>query len=57
MMLLTTTALHKIPDMLGVEGDTVKNGPKAGQRAVNGWKNAGLPWTYKLDKTKMYFAK
>ena len=41
----------------GVEGDTVKDGQKAGQRAVNGWKNANLPWTYKLDKAKMYFAK
>ena len=29
--------------------------PKAGQRIVNGWKNAGLPWTYKLEKSKMYF--
>lgn len=40
----------------GFEGDMAKDGPKAGQRAVNGWKNAGLPWTYKLDKAKMYFA-
>lgn len=39
----------------GFEGDMAKEGPKAGQRAVNGWKNANLPWTYKLDKTKMYF--
>lgn len=39
----------------GFEGDTAKDGLKAGQRAVNGWKNAGLPWTYKLDKAKMYF--
>ncbi|PKO48900.1 MAG: sulfurtransferase [Betaproteobacteria bacterium HGW-Betaproteobacteria-4] len=39
----------------GVEGDKAKDGPKAGQRVVNGWKNAGLPWTYKLDKAKMYF--
>jgi len=39
----------------GVEGDTVKGGPKDGQRAVNGWKNANLPWTYKLDKARMYF--
>jgi rhodanese-related sulfurtransferase len=39
----------------GFEGDTVKDGAKAGQRAVNGWKNANLPWTYKLDKTRMYF--
>ncbi len=39
----------------GVEGDTAKEGAKAGQRVVNGWKNAGLPWTYKLDKARMYF--
>jgi rhodanese-related sulfurtransferase len=39
----------------GFEGDTAKEGQKAGQRVVNGWKNAGLPWTYKLDKAKMYF--
>ena len=41
----------------GFEGDTVKEGPKTGQRAVNGWKNAKLPWTYKLDKSRMYFPK
>ncbi len=39
----------------GVEGDVAKDGAKAGQRVLNGWKNAGLPWTYKLDKAKMYF--
>ncbi len=39
----------------GFEGDAAKDGPKAGQRSVNGWKNAGLPWTYKLQKDKMYF--
>lgn len=39
----------------GFEGDLAKDGPHAGQRAVNGWKNTGLPWTYKLDKAKMYF--
>ena len=38
----------------GYEGDLAGDGPKAGQRAVNGWKNAGLPWSYKLDKAKMY---
>lgn len=38
----------------GYEGDLAKDGPKAGQRVVNGWKNAGLPWSYKLDKAKMY---
>jgi rhodanese-related sulfurtransferase len=38
----------------GFEGDLAGEGPKAGQRVVNGWKNAGLPWSYKLDRTKMY---
>lgn len=26
-----------------------------GRRDVNGWKNAGLPWSYALDRKKMYF--
>lgn len=33
----------------GFEGDLSKDG----RRTVNGWKNAGLPWTYKLDKSKL----
>lgn len=37
----------------GFEGDTAASGPQKGQRVVNGWKNAGLPWTYKLDKARM----
>lgn len=36
----------------GFEGDLSKDG----RRDVNGWKNAGLPWTYKLDKTKLDLA-
>jgi len=38
----------------GYEGDKAKAGQQKGQRVVNGWKNAGLPWSYKLSKTKMY---
>ena len=38
----------------GYEGDKAKEGAQAGQRVVNGWRNAGLPWTYKLDTAKMY---
>jgi rhodanese-related sulfurtransferase len=34
----------------GVEGDLSPEG----RRTVNGWKNAGLPWTYKMDKAKTY---
>ena len=35
----------------GYEGDLATSGPQAGQRSVNGWKNAKLPWTYQLDST------
>lgn len=36
----------------GFEGDKAKDGATKGQRTVNGWKNAGLPWTYNLNKDK-----
>ena len=39
----------------GFEGDTSKAAVDKGQRTVNGWKNAGLPWSYELDKTRMFF--
>ncbi|MBL8329145.1 MAG: sulfurtransferase [Rubrivivax sp.] len=35
----------------GFEGDMSKEG----RRSVNGWKNAGLPWSYKLERERMYF--
>lgn len=35
----------------GFEGGIAKD---TLHRTKNGWKNAGNPWTYKLDKTKMY---
>lgn len=35
----------------GFEGELSERG----RRNVNGWKNAGLPWSYELDKKKMYF--
>lgn len=40
----------------GFEGDSIKKGANKGQRTINGWKNAGLPWdTPKaLDISKMY---
>lgn len=38
----------------GFEGDKAKKGNNKGQRIVNGWKNAGLPWSYQLAKSKMY---
>ena len=38
----------------GFEGDIAKEGENKGRRAVNGWKNAGLPWSYNMVKNKMY---
>ena len=49
------TKVYNLVD--GYEGDKAKEGPNKGQRTVNGWKNAGLPWTYSLDKDYMYFSK
>ena len=39
----------------GFEGVKATSGEQKGQRVVNGWKNAGLPWSYQLDPAKMYF--
>jgi rhodanese-related sulfurtransferase len=38
----------------GFEGDPAVEGPTKGLRTVNGWRNAGLPWTARLDRSKMY---
>ncbi|MDH5323989.1 MAG: rhodanese-like domain-containing protein [Gammaproteobacteria bacterium] len=46
------TQVYSVVD--GFEGDKAKQGKHKGQRVVNGWKNAGLPWSYKLVKAKMY---
>lgn len=35
----------------GLEGDMSPQG----RRSLNGWKNAGLPWTYRLERERMYF--
>ena len=39
----------------GMEGDKVKDesSPDYGHRTINGWKNAGLPWTYVIDSERM----
>ena len=39
----------------GFEGGTLKEGDKKGWRLKNGWKNSDLPWSYKLNKEKMYY--
>lgn len=39
----------------GVEGDAIDDAQSLfnGQRLKNGWKNSGLPWTYKIDPKLM----
>ncbi len=39
----------------GFEGGKIKKGKKKNWRLKNGWKNSGLPWSYKLNREKMYF--
>ncbi|WP_417227983.1 rhodanese-like domain-containing protein [Amphritea sp.] len=33
----------------GFEGGKLKEGDSKGVRAANGWRNSGLPWSYKVD--------
>lgn len=39
----------------GFSGIKSKSGMNKGQRVVQGWKNSGLPWSYRLKKDAMYF--
>lgn len=54
-------ALHKVGftkvyiQVEGYEGVKAKSGKDKGKRTINGWKNAGLPWSYNLLPEKMYF--
>ena len=45
------TQVYSVVD--GFEGDLSKDG----RRSVNGWKNAGLAWGYKMDRSKAYLPK
>jgi len=38
----------------GFEGETARGEPGNPARTVNGWRNAGLPWRYKLNPEKMW---
>lgn len=38
----------------GFEGDKAKEGDMAGQRVLNGWRNAGLDWSYKISSAQVY---
>ena len=47
------TNVYNITD--GMEGDLIDDpgGAFHGKRMKNGWKNAGLPWTYEVDPERM----
>lgn len=45
-------AVHVVVD--GFEGGTLKGDPRGPWRLKNGWKNSGLPWSYKLDREKIH---
>lgn len=38
----------------GYEGDKAKEGPHKGHRVKNGWRNAGLAWSYKISDMQVY---
>lgn len=48
------TAAYTVVD--GFEGGKLKAGDSAGVRALNGWRNSGLPWSYRIDPDIAYFA-
>lgn len=38
----------------GFQGSPIKEGPQAGLRIQNGWQNSGLPWSMKMNPSKMF---
>ncbi len=38
----------------GFEGDRLRDGDSTGVRALNGWRNSGLPWSYTLPEDVAY---
>lgn len=54
---LTAAGFSQVVSVIdGFEGDKASSGDKKGQRTVNGWKNSNLPWSYTLDKEKMFLS-
>jgi rhodanese-related sulfurtransferase len=46
------TRVYSVTD--GFEGERLREGPSAGVRAVGGWRNSGLPWSYALPAEVAY---
>lgn len=39
----------------GFEGSKLEEGASKGVRAVNGWRNSGLPWSYEVDPDVVWY--
>lgn len=55
--LMAEAGFEKVYNILdGFEGDKLKDPASYhnGKRILNGWKNSGAPWTYKLEKDRVY---
>lgn len=53
--LLTDMGYTHVYSMIdGFEGDKAKDGDHAGQRVVNGWRNSGAKWSYKISEAQVY---
>lgn len=53
--LLHTLGYAEVYSMVdGFEGEPIKAGPHAGVRLVGGWRNSGLPWSYRLPVDKAW---
>lgn len=38
----------------GFQGDPAKDGERMGMRVINGWQNAGLPWSMQINPDKIH---
>ncbi len=55
---LAQAGFQKVYNIIdGFEGDSLRDpaSDDNGKRVVNGWKNSGAPWTYKLERELVYF--
>ncbi len=55
--LMAKAGFQKVYNIIdGFEGDALKDADsyQDGKRIINGWKNSGAPWTYKLERGLVY---
>jgi rhodanese-related sulfurtransferase len=55
--LMAEAGFEKVYNIIdGFEGDSLKDPDSYhyGKRVINGWKNSGAPWTYELERERVY---